>query len=93
MKQQTFSDIEYGGRKRITKRDEFLAIMNEIIPWQEWVNLIAPYYFTNKRGRPAIGIERMLRMFLLQAWLCFVKRMSAKLSSGIPGFIHEFSRE
>lgn len=68
MKQQTFSDIEYGGRKRITKRDEFLAIMNEIIPWQEWVNLIAPYYFTNKRGRPAIGIERMLRMFLLQAW-------------------------
>lgn len=68
MKQQTFSDIEYSGRKRTTKRDEFLAIMNEIIPWQEWVDLIEPHYFKGKRGRPPIGIERMLRMFLLQAW-------------------------
>ena len=50
MKQQTFSDIEYSGRKRTTKRDEFLAIMNEIIPWQEWVDLIEPFYFKGKRG-------------------------------------------
>ena len=33
MKQQTFSDIEYSGRKRVTKREEFLNIMDEIIPW------------------------------------------------------------
>ena len=29
-KQITFSDIEYGNRKRITKREEFLDIMEEI---------------------------------------------------------------
>ena len=28
-KQITFSDIEYGNRKRITKREEFLDIMAE----------------------------------------------------------------
>ena len=34
MKQQTFSDIEYSGRGRITRREEFLDTMNEIIPWE-----------------------------------------------------------
>jgi len=68
MKQQTFSDIEYGGRKRITKREEFLNIMHEIIPWDEWVEYIKPYYPTGKRGRPPKGIEKMLRMYLLQSW-------------------------
>ena len=35
MKQETFSDIEYSNRKRKTKREEFLEIMDEIIPWDE----------------------------------------------------------
>ncbi len=43
MKQTTFSDIEYY-RKRITKREEFLDIMEEIIPWEEWVEFVRPYY-------------------------------------------------
>ena len=68
MKQQTFSDIEYSGRKRKTKRDEFLEIMNEIIPWEEWIAFIVPYYYKGKRGRPPKGIEKMLRMYLLQMW-------------------------
>ena len=68
MKQQTFSDIEYSGRKRKTKREEFLEIMNEIIPWEEWIEFIVPYYYKGKRGRPPKGIEKMLRMYLLQKW-------------------------
>ena len=68
MKQQTFSDIEYSNRRKKTKRDEFLEIMNEIIPWDEWVSHIKPHYYDGKRGRPPIGIEKMLRMYLLQIW-------------------------
>lgn len=68
MKQQTIADMEYANRKRQTKRDEFLKIMDEIIPWGEWVALIKPIYFDNKVGRPARGIEIMLRMYLLQVW-------------------------
>ena len=37
MKQQTMSDMEYNCRKKKTKREEFLEIMDEIIPWGEWV--------------------------------------------------------
>ena len=68
MKQQTISDVEYSARKRKTKREEFLEIMDEIIPWEEWVEYIKPYYPSGKRGRPPKGIEKMLRMYLLQCW-------------------------
>jgi IS5 family transposase len=68
MKQQTFSDVEYNGRGGITKREEFLETMNEIIPWDEWVALIQPFYYKGKRGQPPKGIEKMLRMYLLQGW-------------------------
>ena len=33
MKQETFTDIEYSCRKKKTKREAFLEIMDEIIPW------------------------------------------------------------
>ena len=55
MKQETFTDIEYSYRKKKTKRDE-------------WVGVIEPYYPKGKRGRPPVGIEKMLRMYLLQIW-------------------------
>ena len=68
MKQQTFSDIEYSNRRKKTKREEFLDSMDEIIPWDHWVNIIRPYYPSGKRGRPPKAIESMLRMYLMQNW-------------------------
>ena len=68
MKQGTLTDIEYSGRKKKTRREEFLEIMDEIIPWDEWVSVIEPYYPKGKRGRPPMGIEKMLRMYLFQIW-------------------------
>ena len=68
MKQQTFSDIEYSGRKRKTKREEFLDSMDQIIPWDSWVDMIRPYYYKNRRGRRPRNIETMLRMYLMQNW-------------------------
>ena len=70
MNQQTFSDIEYANRKKITKREEFLNSMNDIIPWADWVDMIRPYYPDGKRGRPPKEIEVMLRMYLMQNWFC-----------------------
>ena len=68
MKQQTFSDIEYSNRRKKTKREEFLDSMDEIIPWDHWIELISEYYPSGKRGRPPKGIETMLRMYLMQNW-------------------------
>jgi len=68
MSQSSFSDIEYGLRRVKTPRDEFLGVMDEIIPWEEWIAYVEPYYPSGKRGRPPLGIEKMLRMYLLQCW-------------------------
>ena len=68
MKQESFTDIEHSYRKKKTKREEFLEIMDEIIPWDEWVGVIKPCYPEGKRGRPPMGIEKMLRRYLLQIW-------------------------
>ena len=66
--QRSFSDLEYANRKRITKRESFLKMMDEIIPWSEWIELIRPFYPKGDRGRPPRGIEVMLRMYLVQSW-------------------------
>ena len=68
MQQQTFTDVEYSKRKKKTRREEFLNMMDKIIPWNEWINLIKPYYPSGKGGRPTRGIETMLRMYLMQNW-------------------------
>ena len=66
--QPSFSDVEYAQRRRVPKREEFLKQMDAVVPWAEWVKVIEPHYYTNKRGRRAVPLETMLRMYLLQVW-------------------------
>ena len=66
--QPSFTDVEYGMRRRATRRETFLGMMDEVIPWAEWVALIEPYYYRGERGRKPRAIETMLRMYLLQVW-------------------------
>ena len=68
MAQMTLSDLEYSNRKRTTKREQFLQMMDKIVPWDQWVEIIRPYYPNGKCGRPTRGIETMLRMYLMQNW-------------------------
>jgi len=63
--QMGLSDYEYNNRKKKTKREEFLEIMDEIIPWDEWAGVVLPFYYKGQRGRPPKGVEVMLRMYLL----------------------------
>ena len=67
-KQLNFTDLEYSKRRRTTKREAFLNHMDQVLPWEAWVEIIRPYYPTGKRGRPPQEIEVMLRMMLLQVW-------------------------
>jgi IS5 family transposase len=54
--------------RRATKRDVFLATMNEIVPWQALCEVIEPHYPKAGKGRPPVGLERMLRMYFVQHW-------------------------
>jgi IS5 family transposase len=42
--------------------------MNQVVPWARLVELVRPRYPTGKRGRPPMGIEKMLRVYFLQQW-------------------------
>jgi IS5 family transposase len=69
--QPSFTDVEYGNRRRASRRERFLETMNATIPWTTWVGLIEPHYYADKpgkKGRKAKPIETMLRMYLLQVW-------------------------
>ena len=66
--QPSFSELEYNGKKRQTRRDQVLNQMEKQVPWKEWLALIEPIYPKGERGRPPIGCEKMLRLYLLQAW-------------------------
>jgi IS5 family transposase len=68
-KQLSFSQAEYGNKKKLTRRDVFLAEMENVVPWVRLFAVIEPYYpKSGKRGRPPIGLERMLRMYFVQQW-------------------------
>ena len=51
-----------------TRKAEFLAQMERVVPWVELVALIAPYYPEGNNGRPPFALETMLRTHFLQLW-------------------------
>jgi len=73
MKQQTLAMAADQGAgieqyRRRTKREDFLDAMNAIVPWAALCAVIEPHYPKAGNGRPPIGLERMLRIHLLQHW-------------------------
>ena len=69
--QPSFTDVEYGNRRRVSRREQFLETMDATIPWATWVGLIEPHYYSDrpgKTGRKAKPVATMLRMYLLQVW-------------------------
>ncbi|TVT74775.1 MAG: IS5 family transposase, partial [Denitromonas halophila] len=68
--QSSFSDLEYAAKKKLTRRDRFLGEIESITPWAALEAQIAPFYPKGDgRGRPPIGLNRMLRMYVAQQ--CF----------------------
>ena len=67
--QLSFGDAEdLGGRKR-TRREVFLAEMDQVVPWKALLALIEPHY--PKMGRPGrqpYALATMLRIHFLQQW-------------------------
>jgi len=68
LRQSSFAQAEFAGKKKTTRREKFLAEMEAVVPWARFIALIEPFYPTGKRGRPPMGIERMLRIYFLQQW-------------------------
>lgn len=68
MQQQTLGAFEKYGKT--TRRAQFLAEMDQVVPWGELCAVIEPVYpkVGDAGGRPPIPLERMLRIYFLQLW-------------------------
>ncbi len=75
--QTTFALAEFTAKKKSTRREQFLARMEEVIPWEQLLAVVAPHYPKGERGRPPIDLERMLRVYFLQQWYALADEVLA----------------
>ena len=69
MKQMTLAGAKgFEVHGRATRKAEFLARMEALVPWAQFCALIEPHYPKAGNGRPPVGLERMLRMYLIANW-------------------------
>ncbi len=69
MKQQTLAGFDKYGKR--TRRAQFLAQLDQVVPWSKLCALIEPVYpqgTSSEGGRPVVPLERMLRIYFLQLW-------------------------
>jgi IS5 family transposase len=73
MKQQTLAmaadqNAEFERYRKPTRRDQFLATMEKVVPWEQLCSVIEPHYPKRGNGRPPVALECMLRMYFVQHW-------------------------
>ena len=68
MKQMSFADAEYAGKRKQIRRERFLIEMDQVVPWKGLITLIEPHYPKGEGGRPAYPLMAMLRVHLMQNW-------------------------
>ena len=68
MKQKTLSTNGFETYRKPTRKAEFLARMEKLVPWEEFCKVIEPFYPKAGNGRPPVGLERILRMYFIANW-------------------------
>ena len=67
--QRTFAGLAWSGKGKVTRREQFLAEMDAVIPWKRLMALIEPHYpRSGSQGRQPLGLEKMLRIYFVQQW-------------------------
>lgn len=68
MKQMSFASAAWSAKGKTTRREQFLAEMEAVIPWARLMALIEPHYPKAGNGRQPMPLERMLRVYFMQHW-------------------------
>ncbi|MFT7460890.1 MAG: IS5 family transposase [Planctomycetota bacterium] len=88
----TLAESTFAKYKKPTRKEKFLAQMDEVIPWKELSEVIKPHYLDPKgSGRRPIGIERMLRIHFMQYWFNLSDPGMEEALYDIPA-LREFAR-
>jgi IS5 family transposase len=68
MKQITAYPMGFEARRKTTRRAQFLLQMHQIVPWAKLCALIEPHCRAGMKNTPAVGVERMMRIYFLKQW-------------------------
>ena len=68
MKQITFASLAFAHKKKLTRREQFLKEMDQVVPWARLVKRIERHYPKAGNGRQPMPLETMLRIYFLQQW-------------------------
>lgn len=66
--QRTFAGLAWDRKKKVTRREGFLAEMNAAVPWRDVLAVVMPKYPAPARGRGVMPLEQMLRIYFCQQW-------------------------
>ena len=86
MRQMSMATTGFEKHARPTRKAEFLAEMEHLMPWAELCALIEPYYPKAGNGRPPKGLERMLRMYCLANWFNLADEACEEALYDVPVF-------
>ncbi len=75
--QLTFADSEFSTKRRQTRKEIFLSRMEQILPWQNMVEVIEPFYPKAGNGRRPYPLETMLRIHCMPSLTDYPSNQSA----------------
>lgn len=85
-KQMTLAGSGFEKYAKTTRRAQFLAEMERVVPWGELCALIEPVYPKGEGGRPPVPLERMLRVYFAGQSRCSARGASATASARCASF-------
>lgn len=90
MKQLGLSIPLFIKKPKVTRRQKFLEGMEQVVPWAEWTNRIAPHYPKAGLGRKPFALEAMLRIHMMQQWFGYSDPAMEEALHDVP-MLREFA--
>lgn len=66
--QLTFTDSEFNGKRRQTRKERFFARMEALLPWSSMLTVIEQVYPKACKGRHPYPLDTMLCIHSMQQW-------------------------
>jgi transposase, IS5 family len=80
------ADLGLNVSTKRTRRGEFLAQMERVVPWAELVALVTPHAPEGRKGRPPFAVETMLRIHFMQQWFTLSDPAMEEALHDVPMF-------
>lgn len=78
--QRTFAKVRFDVMRKTTRRHEFLQMMKRVMPWDELMRLVEPFYPKSEGpGRPVKPLLWMIKLYFLQVWYSLSDPQSEEL--------------